>query len=639
MFVLAAASALGGAAGEPGIIVSSGPLTRILVSPDLNCQVAHEDDQLFEFFGLETGACGTFLAVGGTLYGPADVPSGGSASPRTPWTPVERSEPRGTGSEADPFVVVTVVDAGGSGIRVEQRDSYVAGEESYRTDIRLTNVGPAEQRGILYRAGDCFLQDSDVGFGHIDDGAPACVISPAPDARIEQWLPLSPGSQHIEASFDEVWATIGAQRPFPDTCACSTAIDNAAGLSWDVTIPAGGSVTHSHLTFFSPEGRRPTTPLRDSVPDPLEISLDPLVIAQTAVITAGVVLLVPFPATLFNATLEEHYDEVMGWVAGLRSRLARALSALGLRIRRALAGASPGPAEGDATVVPGTGPPVRLPPWTGTVARRLASEAFWRTPQGIALFVLVSAFLYGLLDPTFWFDAASLATLVGLVAGLGAVVAVFTTSLWIVSRRGGAGLVARALPGTLVIAAACVVISRVADFQPGYIYGLVVGYAFSREAARVEQGRWMAVATAALLGAAYVAWLALVVVRAGGAGGLTTFALETACATIVVAGLEGAVFAMMPVRFLPGEKVRAWDRRVWIALTAMGTAGVLHILLDPSTGYLADSSRSSFLTVIVLLVGFGIASVAFWAWFRYRPGASAPPDGTGTSSATTPTRP
>jgi hypothetical protein len=40
------------------------------------------------------------------------------------------------------------------------------------------------------------------------------------------------------------------------------------------------------------------------VPDPLAISLDPVLIAQTAVITAGVVFLVPFPAALFNATFE-----------------------------------------------------------------------------------------------------------------------------------------------------------------------------------------------------------------------------------------------------------------------------------------------------------------------------------------------
>jgi hypothetical protein len=108
--------------------------------------------------------------------------------------------------------------------------------------------------------------------------------------------------------------------------------------------------------------------------------------------------------------------------------------------------------------------PARL---IGPLARRLVDEAFWRSPSGIALFVFASALFYALLDPTFWFDAASLATLVGLVAGLGAVLVVLTASLWFASQRDGVGLVARALPGTLLVAGACVIISRVADFQPG----------------------------------------------------------------------------------------------------------------------------------------------------------------------------
>lgn len=94
---------------------------------------------------------------------------------------------------------------------------------------------------------------------------------------------------------------------------------------------------------------------------------------------------------------------------------------------------------------------------------------------------------------------------------------------------------------------------------------------------------------------------------------------ETACVTVIIAGLEAAVFAMLPMRFLPGEKVLLWDRRVWAALLGIGLLGFLHILIGPGSGYLADTTRSSFLTVVGLLISFGLASVAFWAWFRFRP--------------------
>ena len=42
--------------------------------------------------------------------------------------------------------------------------------------------------------------------------------------------------------------------PFPDTCACTDLLDNGAGISWNFSIPAGGSATYSHVTTFSPPG-------------------------------------------------------------------------------------------------------------------------------------------------------------------------------------------------------------------------------------------------------------------------------------------------------------------------------------------------------------------------------------------------
>ena len=34
---------------------------------------------------------------------------------------------------------------------------------------------------------------------------------------------------------------------------------------------------------------------------------------------------------------------------------------------------------------------------------------------------------------------------------------------------------------------------------------------------------------------------------------------------------------------------------------------------------MADSTRTSFATMIILLVAFALVSVLFWAWFRFRP--------------------
>jgi hypothetical protein len=115
----------------------------------------------------------------------------------------------------------------------------------------------------------------------------------------------------------------------------------------------------------------------------------------------------------------------------------------------------------------------------------------------------------------------------------------------------------------------------------------------------------------------------LIFLRADPAAGVDfgNIALSAAAATVVVAGLENAVFAMLPLRFLPGAAVFNWDKRVWVAIIALGLFGFAHVLLNPSSGagYLADSTRTSFFTLIALLVAFGVASVLFWAYFRFRP--------------------
>ena len=248
-------------------ILSAGPLTRIEITNDLNCAVDHTGDSAPEFYG--DTACGSLVAVGGTLYGPADIPAGESASPRTPFTPVSQTGVLGSGTVGDPYRIVTVVAIGTTGLQLTETDAYVVGQETYRTDVQIASSAGTPLDAILYRAGDCYLQNSDRGFGAADGatGAVSCVAGVddgtgnfVPGTRIEQWYPLSAGSSYYESFYSSVWAKIGSRTPFANSCEqCSIYTDNGAGLSWNVTIPAGGSVTRSHLTVFSPLGIVPLT--------------------------------------------------------------------------------------------------------------------------------------------------------------------------------------------------------------------------------------------------------------------------------------------------------------------------------------------------------------------------------------------
>ena len=240
-------------------INTPGPLTNIYLSDELNCQVDHLGDASHEFFGDVPGACATFIATGGTLYGPTVLPAGGAAMPRTPYTVVSQTGVTGAGTPASPYTVVSVVDAGVSGLRLTQTDSYIVGAESYRTDVAIANTTGAPVNFILYRAGDCFLQDSDLGFGDLDlaTGSVSCRGSDdgiTPNSRIERWVPRTGGSSAFEAGFNEVWAAIGSQTSFNDTCLCGNYIDNGAGLSWVSSVDPGGTETFTQDTIFSPTG-------------------------------------------------------------------------------------------------------------------------------------------------------------------------------------------------------------------------------------------------------------------------------------------------------------------------------------------------------------------------------------------------
>jgi hypothetical protein len=243
-------------------IQSAGPLTQVALGNEGSCQVAYRGDTRFELFpsSATPADCGTLIAVDGVLHAPNFASHDGTATTglgqTAPFTPVSQSAVTGDGTSGSPFKVVTVYDVGASGLRVTQTDTYVVGAEVYRTEVRIANRGGVAKSGQLYRGGDCYLQESDAGFGFVDGAAPACALNAnnAPAARIEQWFPQTPGSTFMEGSYAEVWAAIATQQPLPNRCLCDQAIDNGAAIAWGFSVAPGATATFTHLTVFSPRG-------------------------------------------------------------------------------------------------------------------------------------------------------------------------------------------------------------------------------------------------------------------------------------------------------------------------------------------------------------------------------------------------
>ncbi len=309
-----------------------------------------------------------------------------------------------------------------------------------------------------------------------------------------------------------------------------------------------------------------------------------------ALITLGIVLFITFPATLFNKTLEENYDDIrdivkrrFGWLARLSRRVA--------------AGSSTGR---DAVVF-------------GAV-------------------VLIGSALGGLNDPHFGFNRASLLTYSAVIIAVLFGVAVSTLVGYVYRRVRGLTTTARltALPAGLVVAAACVFVSRITQFQPGYLYGIICGAAFAATVGRDENGHIIAISSAVTLALGVIAWFLWVPVKQTaelpGASPLAVIA-GNFLAAVFVGGLVGSVLSLVPLRFLPGGALAEWNRAVWGTFFGLAVFGLLQIMLRPESSSV-HTGTTAIVTAAVLFVVFGGISVATRTYFgrrrRRRAQVSAP---------------
>jgi hypothetical protein len=238
--VLSTSTLIGASSAAAVEVVSPGPLTSVESNPDLSCQALRAGDTSDAFYG--TDACGTFVDVEGTLYGPT-VSAGTSA---TNFIPVSQTPVGGDGSAASPFIVDTVVDAA-AGFRISQRDQYIIGEERWTTSTTLTNNGAA-RTFTIYRGGDCYQANSDYGFGRITNTNPACISA---GGRVQELQALTAGNTYIEASYSQTWSAMSTGGALPNTCRCTENIDNGVAIAWTLPVPAGGSVTVDSAWFLS----------------------------------------------------------------------------------------------------------------------------------------------------------------------------------------------------------------------------------------------------------------------------------------------------------------------------------------------------------------------------------------------------
>jgi hypothetical protein len=265
-------------------IHSAGPLSDIYIGNDLSCQVRDGGFSSTEFFpnAAGPGDCGTFVNTGSDnntsqLEGPdfANHPGGTNTTgnftlPEVPFTPVSQTL-TGSGTAASPHKVTTVVTSSDQELNsppiiyeLTEVDSYIVGNDFYRTDVTIKNIGSGSTPALqtLYHAADCQLRGSDNGFG-VDEplfGAAvtgvACTISSSSDAVREQLVPITPAGANGTTTFTEttvplIWNNL-ASSTFPAPTCCTSNTDNATGIGWTFDgLAPGASQTFSWNTVIS----------------------------------------------------------------------------------------------------------------------------------------------------------------------------------------------------------------------------------------------------------------------------------------------------------------------------------------------------------------------------------------------------
>jgi hypothetical protein len=321
---------------------------------------------------------------------------------------------------------------------------------------------------------------------------------------------------------------------------------------------------------------RPSPPeFSQSVLGITDVNTDGEAIGGSLLLALLMLLIIGFAGELFNNTVENNYDEISGWFR--------------------------------------KGPLGRL--------RRLGGRLGGEAGIGLLAFLLLTALVSSFVDPHFGLDLRSLGEYLGFFVGLVVVLASFKLPPMLAHRRktGELGKL-RPLPWALVIALLFVLVSRLGNLQPGYLYAIVLGAIFVTDVSDREEGRETFYGSLWTLGAAVLGWVGLSWLRSQGfaTGGFSVTLLSTACAAVLVGGLEATAFGLMPLRFMPGNAVYKWNRLGWGLLFGISVFAFIHILISPTSGYVSSLSPQAFVAALGVFAAFGALSIITWGYFRFR---------------------
>jgi hypothetical protein len=99
--------------------------------------------------------------------------------------------------------------------------------------------------------------------------------------------------------------------------------------------------------------------------------------------------------------------------------------------------------------------------------------------------------------------------------------------------------------------------------------------------------------------------------------------LQAGLSVVFILGIESVSFGMLPLPFLPGRDVAAWNRWAWLGVFLLGLVAFVWTLLQPGSGTAANVQHLDLVPVLVTCAAFAVLSLAFMAYFRFRKSKTA----------------
>ena len=249
------------------------------------------------------------------------------------------------------------------------------------------------------------------------------------------------------------------------------------------------------------------------------------------------------------------------------------------------------------------------------------ARAWFETRPIIAGVVLTAAatLIAGFADPSFGFDLASVRLLIAcfiaaLIVSYGGFLlpSQIARRWWSVPTR----IVLR--PYTLIITVVGVVLSRILDFSPGFLFGLMLSLSFPAGTSAALRSHTRILRTVIVLVFSVIGWFAYSLVGA---------ALETTepsfgsalfgdtLAALATVGLTGMLIAMLPFLFMDGHDLWNHSKRVWAGVYA-AVVVLFFLVVAPQPESWGDLGEK-YGSWMLLLGCFTAASLTFYFWLRW----------------------